>query len=119
VVADDVAGGDVGEHRDGDAPFAVLRRGDHRGGGRAAFRDDVDDEFDRWPDQNGTREHRVHRAHRLLGEALGRGDDRLGQHLGALHDLTLVRADDAGLADELVGAIRLHVEQVDQPSTVH
>ena len=48
------------------------------------------------------------------GKSLGGSDDHLCEHLGALDDLTLVFACWAGLGDEAVLAIRLHVEQVEQ-----
>ena len=66
------------------------------------------------PDHDRPREHRVHRAHRLVREPFGHSHNRLGQHLGALNHLPLVLTRRARLGDEAVLPIRLHVEQVEQ-----
>ena len=74
------------------------------------FGDDVEDEFDRRANHDGTGEHRVRRPHRFVRESFGHSDNRLREHLGALHHLPLVLPGNAGVAGEPVGAVGLHVE---------
>ena len=94
-------------------PFCFAR--DDRGRGGAALTDDVDLQLDRTrTDHHRPREHRVHRAHRLLREPFGGGHDHLRQHLRALDDLPLVLAGGSGLGGEAVLPRGLHVEQVEQ-----
>jgi hypothetical protein len=115
VVADDVVGGDIGEHRDGDAPLAVLQRGDDRGGGRPALADDVDRQLDRpCADHHRPGEHRVHRSHRLVRKAFGRSDDRLCEHLRALDHLSLVLTRRPRFGGERVLPGLSDVEEVEQ-----
>ena len=66
------------------------------------------------PDHDRAREHRGHRAHRLLREPFGHSDNRLGEHLRALDHLPLVLARGARLGGEAVLSVGLHVEQVEQ-----
>ena len=114
VVADDVVGRHVGEHRHRDAALAVLLRRDDRGGRRPAFVDDVDEQFDRCADHHRAGEHRMSRAHRLVRKPFGHSDNRLCQHLGALHHLALVLPRDARRGSDVVRAVGLHVEQLQQ-----
>lgn len=114
MVADDVAGRHVGQHGDAQAAPTVLVHGDNRGGRGAALGDDVEDEFDRRADRDGAGEHRVRRADRLVREAFGHRDDRLGEHLGAFHHLSFVAGGDAGVAGEPVLPVGLHIEQIQQ-----
>lgn len=114
VVADDVVGGDVGQHRDAQAAPPVLVHGDDRGGGGPALGHHVQDELDRWADDHRTREHRVRRTHRLVRESFGHGHNRLGEHLGAFHHLTFVADRDAGVPGEPVVPVGPHVKQIQQ-----
>lgn len=56
----------------------------------------------------------MRRAHRLVREAFGHGDYRLGEHLGALHHLAFVANGDAGFTGEAVVAVGPHVKQIQQ-----
>ena len=71
-------------------------------------------ELDRRADGHGAGEHRVRRAHRLVRKSFGHRDNRLGEHLGALHHLPFVADRDAGVAGEPVLPVGLHVEQIQQ-----
>ena len=115
-MADHIGGRNVEEGRDRDASLAVLLRRDDRGGGGAALADHVDVQLDRaGADHHRTREHRIHRPHRLLRKPFGHSDNRLRQHLRAFDDLSFVLAGGPGLGDESVLSIGRHVEQVEQP----
>ncbi len=114
VVADDVGGRDVGQHRDAQTASPVLVHGNDRGGGRPAFGHHVKNKFDRGADNDGAGEHSVCRPYRLVGESLRHRHNRLREHLGAFDDLPLVLAGDAGLAGEPVGPVSLRVEQFQQ-----
>jgi len=115
MVVDHIARRDVGEHRRCDAPLAVLLRGDDRVGGGPPLADYVDLQFDGpGPDHDGAGEHRGYRTHRLLREPFGHSDNRLGEHLRALHHLPLILPGGSRLGGEAVLSILLHVAQVEQ-----
>ena len=59
-------------------------------------------------------EHRMRGSHRLVRKPFGDSDNRLCQHLGALHHLALVLTRDAGRCGVVVGPVRSHVEQLEQ-----
>lgn len=44
----------------------------------------VDDQFDRRANGDGTAEHGVRRTHRLVRKSLRHSDNRLGDHLGTV-----------------------------------
>ncbi len=56
----------------------------------------------------------MRRPDRLVRESFGHRDNRLGEHLGALHHLAFVAAGDAGLAGEPVLPVGPHVKQIQQ-----
>ena len=117
MVADHVAGRDVGQDRHAHAAPAVLLHGDDGGGGRPAFGHHVEDEFDRRTDGDGAREDRMGRAHRLVLKSFRHGDDRLREDLSPFHDLPGVLSGgegDTGVTGEPVGPVGLHVEPIEQ-----
>ena len=77
----------------------------------------VADQLDGRPDGDGTGEHRVRRAHRLVRKSFRHSDNRLGDHLGALYHLPLVLPGPdvtGGLRGEPVGSVGPRVEQIEQ-----
>jgi hypothetical protein len=59
VVPDNVAGRDVGQHRNAQAAPTVLMHGDNRSGGGPAFGHHVEHKFDGRADDDGAGEHGV------------------------------------------------------------
>jgi hypothetical protein len=115
LMADDVRGGNVGEHGRGDAPLSVLLGRDDRRRRRPSLVDDVEFQLHRArPHHDRPREHRRDRADRFLRKAFGHSDNRLCYHLRALDHLAIVLARGPRLGDESILSVGLHVEEVEQ-----
>lgn len=114
VMLDHIPGGDVGQHRHGQAALAVLIGRDDRGGRRSAFMDYVEDQFERRADDDGAAENGVRRAHRLALEPARHGHDGLRDHLGAFHHLPPVVAGDSSVGGEPIDPLGAHLEKFEQ-----